>query len=35
MKRIKDMVAEANELVDHAPATEMMAKHGTEGVTFV
>ena len=35
MKRIKDMVAEANEVVDHAPATEMMAKHGAEGVTFV
>jgi rhodanese-related sulfurtransferase len=35
MKRIKDMVAEANEVVDHAPATEMTAKHGAEGVTFV
>jgi rhodanese-related sulfurtransferase len=35
MKRIKDMVAEANSVVDNAPATEMMALHGEEGVTFV
>lgn len=35
MKRIKDMVAEANEVVSHAPATEMMARHGDEDVIFV
>src|SRR6056300_1027899 len=35
MKRIKDMVAEANAQVSHAPATEMMALHGQEDVLFV
>ena len=35
MKRIKDMVAEANEVVRHAPATEMMALHGKDDVMFV
>ena len=35
MKRIKDMVAEANARIDHAPAAELLALHGTPGVTFV
>ena len=35
MKHVKDMVAEANSIVDHLPAAEAMALHGTEGVTFV
>ncbi|MEQ8896378.1 MAG: rhodanese-like domain-containing protein [Roseovarius sp.] len=35
MKRIKDMVAEANARVDHAPATDYLDQHGAEGVTFV
>lgn len=35
MKRIKDMVAEANEKVSHAPADVMQVLHGQEGVTFV
>ena len=35
MKNVKDMVAEANALVDHMPATEAMALHGADGVTFV
>lgn len=35
MKRIKDMVAEANAMVDHAPATDYLDRHGAEGVTFV
>lgn len=35
MKRIKDMVAEANAMVDHAPATDYLDQHGAEGVTFV
>jgi rhodanese-related sulfurtransferase len=35
MKRASDMVAEANALVDHAPAQDMLALHGQEGVTFV
>ena len=35
MKRIKDMVAEANEVVSHAAASDMMALHSQEGVTFV
>lgn len=35
MKRIKDMVAEANEKVSHAPAQDIQALHGQEGVTFV
>ena len=29
MKHIKDMVAEANEVVDHFPATEALGLHGT------
>lgn len=35
MKRIADMVAEANALVDHAPAADLTALHATPGVTFV
>lgn len=35
MKRIKDMVAEANAVVAHAPASEVLTLLGTEGVTFV
>jgi len=35
MKRVKDMVAEANDRVEHAPAAEYLDQHGTEGVTFV
>ena len=35
MKHVKDMVAEANAMVDHFPATEAMALLGTEGITFV
>ena len=35
MKHIKDMVVEANTLVDHAPAAELLDLHGREGVTFV
>ncbi|MDM8167356.1 rhodanese-like domain-containing protein [Roseovarius sp.] len=35
MKRIKDMVAEANAMVDHAPATDYLDRHDAEGVTFV
>jgi len=35
MKRIKDMVDEANAVVTHAPAEEMTALHGQDGVTFV
>lgn len=35
MKRVKDMVAEANEMVDHAPAADFLDKHGAEGITFV
>jgi rhodanese-related sulfurtransferase len=35
MKRIKDMVAEANAVVTHAPAEEMTALHSQDGVTFV
>ncbi len=35
MKRIKDMVAEANKVVDHAPATELLDLHGQSNVTFV
>lgn len=35
MKRIKDMVAEANAVVAHAPAAQMLDLHGTKGVTFV
>ena len=35
MKSVKDMVAAANEVVDHAPASEVMDLHGQDGVTFV
>jgi len=35
MKRASDMVAEANAVVDHAPASEMLPLHGQAGVTFV
>ncbi|MGR3715982.1 MAG: rhodanese-like domain-containing protein [Thermohalobaculum sp.] len=35
MKHVKDMVAEANAMVDHMPAAEAMALHGADGVTFV
>jgi rhodanese-related sulfurtransferase len=35
MKRVKDMVAEANAVVDHAPAAELLHLHGDDGVTFV
>lgn len=35
MKRIKDMVAEANELVEHAPATQVQDMLDQDGVTFV
>lgn len=35
MKRIKDMVAEANAVVAHAPAAQMLDLYGTKGVTFV
>ena len=35
LKHVKDMVAEANTIVDHIPATEAMALHGADGVTFV
>lgn len=35
MKRVKDMVAEANKVVEHAPAADMLDLHGDEAVTFV
>ncbi len=35
MKRVKDMVAEANAQVAHAPAAEIIPQHGQEGITFV
>jgi rhodanese-related sulfurtransferase len=35
MKSVKDMVAAANEVVDHAPASEVMGLHGHDDVTFV
>ena len=35
MKRVRDMVAEANATVEHFPATEALGLHGQEGVTFV
>ena len=35
MKRTKDMVAEANAVVEHAPAAEVLGLHGQAGVTFV
>lgn len=35
MKRTKDMVAEANQAIDHAPAEDLKDLPGTPGVTFV
>lgn len=35
MKHIKDMVAEANKVVSHAPAAELHDLLGQDGVTFV
>ncbi|QDC07762.1 rhodanese-like domain-containing protein [Oceanicola sp. D3] len=35
MKRVKDMVAEANAVVSHAPAAQVLGAHGQPGVTFV
>jgi len=35
MKHVKDMVAEANAVVAHAPAAELLDQHGQDGVTFV
>ena len=35
MKNVKDMVAEANAEVEHAPATDLIGQHGADGVTFV
>ena len=35
MKRVKDMVAEANAVVDTITAEEAMALHGQDSVTFV
>lgn len=35
MKRVKDMVAEANERVAHAPSADLLHLLGVEGVTFV
>ena len=35
MKHVKDMVAEANEIVEHTPAADLLDLHGAEGVTFV
>ncbi|WP_373355044.1 rhodanese-like domain-containing protein [Pseudoroseicyclus sp. CXY001] len=35
MKRVSEMVAAANRAVAHAPAAEMLARHGEAGVTFV
>ena len=35
MKRVKDMVAEANAVVDTITAEEAKALHGQDGVTFV
>lgn len=35
MKRIKDMVAEANKVVSHAPATDLLALLDDPEVTFV
>ena len=35
MKRVKDMVAAANDEVDHAPAAELLGQNEAEGVTFV
>ena len=35
MKSVKDMVAEANAVVDTVSAAEALAQHGQDGVTFV
>ena len=35
MKRVKDMVAEANAEVEHTPAAELLGQNEAEGVTFV
>ncbi len=35
MKHVKDMVAEANEEVDHMPGKDAQSLHGREDVTFV
>ncbi len=35
MKHVKDMVAEANEVVEHFPAAEAVKLNGTPGVTLV
>lgn len=35
MKKVKDMVAAANAVVAHAPASDLLERHGNEGVTFV
>ena len=35
MKHVKDMVAAANQVVEHKPAAELKALHGAPGVTFV
>ena len=35
LKHVKDMVAAANEIVDHQPASEAMALLGQENVVFV
>ncbi|MHA1569187.1 MAG: rhodanese-like domain-containing protein, partial [Alphaproteobacteria bacterium] len=35
MKHVKDMVAEANAVVDHLTAAEAIALHGAADVTFV
>ncbi len=35
MKRIKDMVAEANTMVEHAPATKLLDLPNQNGVTLV
>lgn len=35
MKHVKDMVAEANEEVEHKPAADLLDQHGAEGVVFV
>ena len=35
MKRVKDMVAEANAMVEHAPDSDLLGQLGAESVTFV
>ncbi|MDN5862146.1 MAG: rhodanese-like domain-containing protein [Salinisphaera sp.] len=35
MKQVMDMVAEANQVVDHAPAEDLKQLHGEPGITFV